>query len=78
MDARVVQEAAGPGRFLLGYGTSKIFLNNAGGDEKLSTLGAMRDAVEITRGVLGACSSTRRQGLQRFGARARERGAHTP
>ena len=28
MDARVVQEAAGPGRFLLGFGTSKIFLNN--------------------------------------------------
>ena len=29
MDARVVQEAAGPGRFILGFGTSKIFLNNA-------------------------------------------------
>ena len=25
MDARVVQEAAGPGRFILGFGTSKIF-----------------------------------------------------
>src|SRR3712207_5520902 len=54
MDARVVQEAAGPGRFLLGYGTSKIFLNNIKrGGEKISTLGAMRDAVTITRGVLG-------------------------
>jgi 5,10-methylenetetrahydromethanopterin reductase len=54
MDARVVQEVAGPGRFLLGFGTSKIFLNNAKrGGEKLSTLGAMRDAVEIARGVLG-------------------------
>src|SRR5438034_11334938 len=30
MDARVVQEAAGHGRFILGFGTSKIFLNNAG------------------------------------------------
>jgi 5,10-methylenetetrahydromethanopterin reductase len=52
MDARVVQEAAGPGRFLLGFGTSKIFLNNA----KMSTtktLGPMRDAVAIVRGVLG-------------------------
>src|SRR3954469_13025098 len=52
MDARVVQEAAGPGRFLLGFGTSKIFLNNA----KLQTnktLGPMRDAVTIVRGVLG-------------------------
>jgi 5,10-methylenetetrahydromethanopterin reductase len=51
MDARVVQEAAGPGRFLLGFGTSKIFLNNA----KLQTrrtLGPMREAVAIVRGVL--------------------------
>src|ERR671924_1176571 len=29
MDARLVQEAAGTDRFLLGFGTSKIFLNNA-------------------------------------------------
>src|SRR5437899_5899753 len=29
MDARVVQESA-PGRFILGFGTSKIFLNHAG------------------------------------------------
>src|ERR671917_1368267 len=51
MDARVVQEAAGPGRFLLGFGTSKIFLNNARMQTK-KTLGPMRDAVEIARGVL--------------------------
>jgi len=52
MDARVVQEAAGPGRFLLGFGTSKIFLNNARMQTK-RTLGPMRDAVAIVRGVLG-------------------------
>ena len=52
MDARVVQEAAGPGRFILGFGTSKIFLNNAKMQTK-KTLGPMRDAVEIVRGVLG-------------------------
>jgi 5,10-methylenetetrahydromethanopterin reductase len=52
MDARVVQEAAGPGRFLLGFGTSKIFLNNAR-MQTSKTLGPMRDAVEIVRGVLG-------------------------
>jgi 5,10-methylenetetrahydromethanopterin reductase len=52
MDARVVQEAAGPGRFLLGFGTSKIFLNNAVMQTN-KTLGPMRDAVEIVRGVLG-------------------------
>src|SRR3954453_18730798 len=52
MDARVVQEAAGPGRFILGFGTSKIFLNNAVMNGK-RTLGPMRDAVEIGRGGLG-------------------------
>src|ERR1700751_4004144 len=51
MDARVVQEAAGPGRFILGFGTSKIFLNNTKTQTK-KTLGPMRDAVEIARGVL--------------------------
>jgi 5,10-methylenetetrahydromethanopterin reductase len=51
MDARVVQEAAGPGRFLLGFGTSKIFLNNAGLNSR-KTLGPMREAVDIVRGVL--------------------------
>jgi 5,10-methylenetetrahydromethanopterin reductase len=52
MDARVVQEAAGPGRFILGFGTSKIFLNNARLQTN-KTLGPMRDAVAIVRGVLG-------------------------
>jgi len=52
MDARVVQEAAGPGRFLLGFGTSKIFLNNAR-MQTSKVLGPMRDTVEIVRGVLG-------------------------
>src|SRR2546428_848351 len=51
MDARVVQEAAGPDRFLLGLGTSKIFLNNARLNGR-RTLGPMRDAVAIVRGVL--------------------------
>src|SRR5215208_6216434 len=51
MDARVVQELA-PGRFILGFGTSKIFLNNAR-MQTSRTLGPMRDAVAIVRGVLG-------------------------
>ena len=50
MDARVVQELA-PDRFILGFGTSKIFLNNALMQTK-NTLGPMRDAVTIVRGVL--------------------------
>ncbi len=56
MDARVVQEAAGPGRFVVGFGTSKIFLNNAklGGPPKVTKpLAHMRDSVEIVRGILG-------------------------
>src|SRR5436305_13247731 len=52
MDARVVQEAAGPDRFIVGFGTSKIFLNNTKMQTK-RTLGPMRDAVTIARGVLG-------------------------
>jgi 5,10-methylenetetrahydromethanopterin reductase len=55
MDARVVQEAAGHGRFILGFGTSKIFLNNAR-MQTSKTLGPMRDAVEIVRGVLGGAA----------------------
>src|SRR5436189_5399811 len=51
MDARVVQEEAGEGRFLLGFGTSKIFLNNAR-MQTSRTLGPMRDAIAIVRGVL--------------------------
>jgi 5,10-methylenetetrahydromethanopterin reductase len=56
MDARVVQEATGPGRFIVGFGTSKIFLNNTkqGGPPKVTKpLAHMRDSVEIVRGILG-------------------------
>jgi 5,10-methylenetetrahydromethanopterin reductase len=56
MDARVVQEVAGPGRFIVGFGTSKIFLNNTkqGGPASVTKpLAHMRDSVEIMRGVLG-------------------------
>jgi len=55
MDARLVQEAAGPGRFIAGFGTSKIFLNNTkqGGPPKVTKpLATMRDSVEILRGIL--------------------------
>jgi 5,10-methylenetetrahydromethanopterin reductase len=56
MDARVVQEAAGPGRFIVGFGTSKIFLNNTkqdGPPKVTKPLAHMRDSVEIVRGILG-------------------------
>src|SRR3954452_19027584 len=55
MDARVVQECAGPGRFIVGFGTSKIFLNNTkqgGSPKETKPLAHMRDAVAIMRGAL--------------------------
>jgi 5,10-methylenetetrahydromethanopterin reductase len=55
MDARLVQEAAGRGRFIVGLGTSKIFLNNArlaGSAQDTKPLAHMRDSVAIVRGAL--------------------------
>ena len=52
MDARVMAEAAGPERFLLGFGASRIFMKEIGaGDVK--PLNPTRDSVRIVRGVLG-------------------------
>jgi 5,10-methylenetetrahydromethanopterin reductase len=53
MEARVTQEAAGPGRFYLGLGVSKIFMRHAGIGEGSKPVAAMREAAEIVRGVLG-------------------------
>src|SRR5689334_4335749 len=77
MDARVVQEAAGPGRFILGFGTSKIFLNNAG-MQTSKTLGPMRDAVEIVRGVLGGDAFEYTGSTWNASVPALQADAHTP
>src|SRR6266545_7337019 len=77
MDARVVQEAAGPGRFILGFGTSKIFLNNAG-MQTSKTLGPMRDAVEIVRGVLGGRAFEYEGSTWNASVPALQDGAHAP
>jgi 5,10-methylenetetrahydromethanopterin reductase len=77
MDARVVQEAAGPGRFILGFGTSKIFLNNAGMQTN-KTLGPMRDAVEIVRGVLGGDAFEYEGSTWNASVPALQAEAHTP
>jgi 5,10-methylenetetrahydromethanopterin reductase len=50
MEARVTQEAAGPGRFYLGLGVSKIFMRHAAIDSP--AVAAMKEAAEIVRGVL--------------------------
>src|SRR5205823_102604 len=52
MEARVTQEAAGPGRFYLGLGVSKIFMRHAGIGEGAKPVAAMKEAAEIVRGVL--------------------------
>ena len=77
MDARVVQEAAGPDRFILGFGTSKIFLNNAGISTK-KTLGPMREAVDIVRGVLGGAAFDYSGETWSASVPALQNGAHAP
>src|SRR5438309_6372148 len=77
MDARVVQEAAGTDRFILGFGTSKIFLNNAG-MQTAKTLGPMRDAVEIVRGVLRGGAFEYKGSMWNAAIPALQNGAHTP
>jgi 5,10-methylenetetrahydromethanopterin reductase len=51
MDARVTSEAAGPERFLLGFGASRIFMKEIGADDA-KPLNPTRDSVRIVRGVL--------------------------
>jgi 5,10-methylenetetrahydromethanopterin reductase len=51
MEARVTQELAGPGRFRLGFGASRIFMKEIGADD-VKPLDPTRDAVRIVRGVL--------------------------
>src|SRR5438477_12026962 len=55
MEARVLQEAAGHGRFLLGLGASKIFMKEIGEGEKGADVGpatVMRESLEIVRDML--------------------------
>jgi 5,10-methylenetetrahydromethanopterin reductase len=56
MEARVLQDVAGPGRFFLGLGASKIFMKEVGEGEAGKTAGpatVMKESIEIVRGVLG-------------------------
>lgn len=55
MEARVMQEVAGAGRFLLGLGASKIFMKEIGEGEKGKQAGpatVVREAIEIVRAML--------------------------
>ena len=55
MEARVLQDAAGDGRFLLGLGASKIFMKEIGEGEKGKDVGpavVMRESIEIIQAML--------------------------
>jgi 5,10-methylenetetrahydromethanopterin reductase len=55
MEARVLQEAAGEGRFLLGLGASKIFMKEIGEGEKGKEVGpavVLRESIEIIKAML--------------------------
>jgi 5,10-methylenetetrahydromethanopterin reductase len=55
MEARVLQETAGEGRFLLGLGASKIFMKEIGEGEAGKGAGpatVMRESIEIINGML--------------------------
>ncbi|MFQ5662354.1 MAG: LLM class flavin-dependent oxidoreductase [Terriglobia bacterium] len=55
MEARVMQEAAGPGRFLLGLGASKIFMKHIGESEAGKAVGpatVMKESIDIVRALL--------------------------
>src|SRR5438477_11184961 len=55
MEARVLQEAAGDGRFLLGLGASKIFMKEIGEGEKWREVGpatVIRESIEIIKAML--------------------------
>ncbi len=54
MEARVLQEAAGEGRFLLGLGASKIFMKHIDEGEhgkKIGPAKVMRECIEILQGI---------------------------
>jgi len=55
MEARVLQDVAGQGRFLLGLGASKIFMKEIGEGEKGKEVGpatVMKESIEIVRAML--------------------------
>ncbi|MFQ5776416.1 MAG: LLM class flavin-dependent oxidoreductase [Terriglobia bacterium] len=55
MEARVMQEAAGDGRFLLGLGASKIFMKHVGEGERGKRVGpatVVKESIEIIRAML--------------------------
>jgi 5,10-methylenetetrahydromethanopterin reductase len=81
MEARVLQEAAGPGRFLLGLGASKIFMKEIGEGEKGNDAPpavVMRECIDIVRAMLGGEEVDYRGRAFQANAPALKPDAHTP
>jgi 5,10-methylenetetrahydromethanopterin reductase len=81
MEARVLQEAAGPGRFILGLGASKIFMKEIGEGEKgkeTSPAVVMRESIEIVRAMLGGDEVAYQGKAFSAFAPALKKDAHTP
>ena len=81
MEARVLQEAAGEGRFLLGLGASKIFMKEIGEGEKGKDVGpatVMRESIEIVEAMLSGLEvSYQGKAFQAFAPPLRK-DAHAP
>lgn len=81
MEARVLQEAAGPGRFLLGLGASKIFMKEIGEGEQGNDAPpavVMRECIDIVRAMLGGEEVDYRGRAFQANAPALKPDAHTP
>ncbi|MCI0349147.1 MAG: LLM class flavin-dependent oxidoreductase [Acidobacteriales bacterium] len=81
MEARVMQEAAGDGRFLLGLGASKIFMKEIGEGEKGKEVGpavVMRESIEIIRALLSGEEVNYQGKAFTANAPALKRDAHVP
>jgi len=81
MEARVLQEAAGDGRFILGLGASKIFMKEIGEGEKGKEIGpavVMREAMEIVKAMLAGGAVAYRGRAFEAHAPALDNSAHVP
>src|SRR5215813_10423302 len=81
MEARVLQDITGEGRFLLGLGASKIFMKEIGEGEKGKEVGpavVMRESIEIVRALLSGDEVNYQGKAFTANAPALKRDAHVP
>ncbi len=81
MEARVMQEAAGNGRFLLGLGASKIFMKEIGEGEEGKEVGpatVLRESLEIVKAMLAGADVNYKGKAFTASAPALKDAAHVP